>query len=152
APAIANGRILGMGHRDNKEVVWAFSEADGHDLWATPLGPAVWQRGPQTKEGPGWKPNGGGGRMYVVWMGGNLACLEVADGKIVWQKSLTKDFGGQSPAWSYRESPLIDGPKLICTPGAPDATFVALDKMAGEVIWKSELPEQISSGDGRRGG
>src|SRR4051812_9476741 len=26
APAIANGRILGMGHRDKQEMVWAFSE------------------------------------------------------------------------------------------------------------------------------
>src|SRR4051812_13601127 len=27
-PSIANGRIFGMGHRDNKEVVWALSEKD----------------------------------------------------------------------------------------------------------------------------
>ena len=126
APAIAKGRILGMGHRDNKEVVWAFSEADGQELWATPLGPAVEQRVPQSKEGPGCTPTVDGDRLYVLGMSGNLACLQVADGKVVWRKNLTKDFDGQSPAWSYRESPLVDGQKLICTPGAADATFVAL--------------------------
>ena len=94
-----------------------------------------------------------GDRLYVLGMGGNLACLQVADGKIVWQKSLTKDFGGHAPTWSYRESPLIDGDRLICTPGAEDATFMALNKMTGEVIWKSKLParegQQSGGGEGR---
>jgi outer membrane protein assembly factor BamB len=152
APAIAKGRILGMGHRDNQEVVWAFSEADGQELWATPLGPAVEQRVPQSKEGPGCTPTVDGDRLYVLGMSGNLACLQVADGKVVWRKNLTKDFGGQSPAWSYRESPLVDGQKLICTPGAADATFVALDKLTGDVIWKSKLPVATTGGDGRKGG
>ena len=39
--------------------------------------------------------------------------------------------GGRAPAWSYRESPLVDGEKLICTPGAQDAMLVALDKLTG---------------------
>ena len=44
------------------------------------------------------------------------------------------------PTWSYRESPLVDGDKLICTPGGPDATVVALDKLTGKLIWKSQVP------------
>ena len=156
APAIAAGRIFGMGHRDNKEVVWAFSETDGEELWATTLGPAFVQNPPQGKEGPGCTPTVDGDRLYVLGMGGDLACLQVADGKVVWQKNLAKDFGGKIPTWSYRESPLVDGEKLICTPGAADAMFVALDKMSGEVIWKSKLPdrgaEAASGGGGRKGG
>ncbi len=42
--------------------------------------------------------------------------------------------------WSYRESPLVDGDKVICTPGAPDAMLVALNKTSGEVIWKTIAP------------
>ena len=126
---------------------------NGQELWATPLGTAVQQSMPQSKEGPGCTPTVDGDRLYVLGMGGNLACLQVADGKIVWQKSLTKDFGGHVPTWSYRESPLIDGEKLICTPGAEDATFMALNKMTGEVIWKSKLParegQQSGGGEGR---
>jgi outer membrane protein assembly factor BamB len=153
APAIAKGRILGMGHRDNKEVVWALSELDGHELWATPLGPAVTQDRPQSQEGPSCTPTVDGDRLYVIGMGGNLACLQAADGKIVWQKNFVKDFGGQAPTWSYRESPLIDGEKLICTPGAKDATFVALNKMTAEVIWTSKLPESgAEASAGGRGG
>ncbi len=151
APSIADGRIFGMGNRDGKEVVWALDETNGQELWATPLGAAFQQGVPQSKEGPGCTPTVDGDRLYVLGMGGNLACLQVSDGKIVWQKSLTKDFGGRAPTWSYRESPLVDGEKLICTPGAEDATFLALNKMTGEVIWKSKLPDREGQGSGGEG-
>ncbi len=42
--------------------------------------------------------------------------------------------------WNFRESPLVDGDKVICTPGASGALLVALDKINGEVIWKSTAP------------
>lgn len=78
-------------------------------------------------------------------MGGRVVCLQEADGKIVWERSLTEDFGGAVPAWSFRESPLIDGDKVICTPGGPDATLVALNKLTGETLWKAKLPAAESS-------
>src|SRR5262249_23715623 len=46
--------------------------------------------------------------------------------------------------WGYSESPLIDGNRLIVTPGGREATMVALDKKTGETIWKAQVPE----GDG----
>src|SRR4051812_26556611 len=100
-PSLAKGRIFGMGHRDNKEVVWSLSENDGQELWATTLGAALNQSWPQSKEGPGCTPTVDGERLYVLGMSGNLACLQVADGKVIWQKNLTKDFGGRIPTWSY---------------------------------------------------
>jgi outer membrane protein assembly factor BamB len=48
--------------------------------------------------------------------------------------------------WGYSESPLIDGDRLICTPGGPKAMLVALDKRNGEVIWKSTAPGPIGQG------
>jgi outer membrane protein assembly factor BamB len=152
APAVAAGRIIGMCNRGGDEVIWALSENDGKELWATPLGAAFGQRMPQGREGPGCTPTVEGDRLYVLGMGGTLACLQVADGKIVWQRSLTEDFGGRVPTWSYRESPLVDGDKLICTPGAEDAMLVALNKSTGETIWKSQLPREASSAAGRAGG
>ena len=138
---VAGGRIFGMSNRDGTEVVWALSEADGKSLWATPLGKAPQQGMPQGKEGPGCTPTVDRDHLYVLADGGDLACLTVADGKIVWQHSLTGDFGGRVPMWSYRESPLVDGDKVICTPGAQDAMLVALDKLTGNTIWKTQFPE-----------
>lgn len=148
APAIAEGRILVMGTLGDEEVVWALSEKDGSDLWMRSLGPIFRQRMPQSQEGPGCTPTVDGDRLYVLGMDGKLACLQVKDGKVVWQRSLTKDFGGLVPAWSYRESPLVDGDQVICTPGGPDALIVAFNKADGETIWKSKLPK--AGGDGAR--
>jgi outer membrane protein assembly factor BamB len=106
---------------------------------------------PQGKEGPGCTPTVDGDRMYVIGVGGTLACLMVADGKIVWQHSMTQDFGGQVPTWSYRESPLVDGDKVICTPGGEDATMVALNKLTGETIWKSKVPDAPAAAPGGQG-
>jgi outer membrane protein assembly factor BamB len=140
APSIAAGRIFGMSNRGEDEVIWALSEADGKSLWVTRLGPAFRQKMPQSKEGPGCTPTVDGELLYVEGLAGDVACLQAGDGKIVWQRSLQSDFGGRVPPWSYRESPLIDGDKVICTPGGEEATLVALDKLTGKTIWKNQVP------------
>jgi outer membrane protein assembly factor BamB len=140
APSIADGRLFGMSNRGEDEVVWALSEKDGKELWVTRLGPAFKQSWPQGKEGPGCTPTVDGERLYVEGLAGDVACLQVNDGKLLWQRSLQKDFGGELPTWSFRESPLVDGAKLICTPGGEDATLAALDKLTGKTIWKSQVP------------
>jgi len=84
APSIADGRIFGMSNRGEDEVVWALSEADGKELWLTRLGPAFAQRPSQGREGPACTPTVDGERLYVEGLGGNVACLQVKDGKIIW--------------------------------------------------------------------
>ena len=152
APSISSGRIFGMSNHDNDEVVWALSETDGTEQWVTKLGPAKTDGMPQGKEGPGCTPTVDGDRLYVIGASGALACLQTENGKIVWQRSLTDDFGGVVPTWRYNESPLVDGHKLICTPGGPEATFVALDKMTGETIWKSTVQVAEGGNEGGRSG
>lgn len=152
APSIAAGRIFGMSNRGEDEVVWALSETDGKELWVARLGPAFAQRASQGREGPACTPTVDGERLYVEGLGGNVACLQVKDGKIIWQISMTEEFGGRVPMWSYRESPLIDSDKVICTPGGADATLVALDKLTGKTIWKSQMPAGSGGGPGGPGG
>ncbi len=151
APSIAAGRIFGMGNRGEDEVVWALCEKDGKEIWVARLGSAFRQQAPQGREGPACTPTVDGERLYVEGLGGDVACLQVKDGKILWQRSLTSDFGGRVPMWSYRESPLVDGDKVIFTPGAEDAMLVALDKLTGNTIWKSQLPSGSGVGSGGAG-
>jgi outer membrane protein assembly factor BamB len=106
----------------------------------TRLGPAFRQSASQSKEGPGCTPTVDGDRLYVLGLEGDVACLQVQDGEIVWRRSLTRDFGASLPRWSYRESPLVDGDKVVCTPGGRGATVVALDKLTGKTIWKCAVP------------
>ncbi|MFH5803338.1 PQQ-binding-like beta-propeller repeat protein [Alienimonas sp. DA493] len=157
APAIADGRVYGMSNRDGQEIVWALSEEDGRELWASPLGPAVEQDARQSREGPGGTPTVDGGKLYVIGMGGAVACLNAADGELLWKRSMTEDFGGVVPRWSYRESPLVADGKVFCTPGGPEALMAALDKSTGETVWTTPPPaaepveeEDDDNGRGRR--
>lgn len=137
APSVADGRIFGLSNRGDQEIVWALDEANGQELWTRSLGPANREGMPQGREGAGCTPTVDGDRLYVIGTSGAIACLSVADGEIVWQRSMTKDFDGTTPTWRYNESPLVDGDKLICTPGGDDAVMVALDKKMGDLLWKS---------------
>jgi outer membrane protein assembly factor BamB len=139
-PSIAEGRIFGMAHRDDDEVVWALSETDGSPLWVTRLGPASREGRSPSQEGPGATPTIDGELLYVMGLAGNVACLQVQDGTIVWQRRLQDELGARLPSWSFRESPLVDGDRVVVTPGAEDATLVALDRLTGKTIWKSEVP------------
>ncbi len=147
APSIAGGRIYGMSNRGNDEIVWAISEDDGSEIWVSRLGPAYEQERSQSQEGPGCTPTVDGERLYVIGLGGTVSCLSLSDGEIIWQRSMTEDFGGIVPTWSYRESPLVDGDQVICTPGGPNAVMVALDKMTGETVWECEPPQANQQAD-----
>ncbi len=147
APSVAAGKIFGMSNRGGDDVVWALSETDGRELWAVRIAPALSQNWPQSKEGPSATPTVDGDRLYVTGLAGNVACLQASDGKVIWQRNLVADFGGRIPMWSYRESPLVDGEKVICTPGGEQTTMVALNKRNGETIWKSFVPERAGGGE-----
>ena len=153
-PSVAKGRIFGMSSRGEDEVVWSLSESDAEELWVTRLGSALTEGMPQGKEGAGCTPTVDGDRLYVLGLSGDLVCLQISDGKILWRKNLTTDLGGVLPTWRYNESPLIDGDKLVVTPGGDEATLVALNKTTGGTIWKGVLPKPSagnSENSGQRG-
>lgn len=137
-----------MSSRGADEMVWALSEKDGRELWTARLGPALTEGMPQGREGAGCTPTIDGDLLYVIGLSGDVACLHVQDGSIVWKRNLQSDFGGVLPTWRYNESPLIDGNKLICTPGGPEATIVALNKKNGDVLWKGIVPDTSPGGSG----
>ena len=136
---IVDGRIFTMGdvEVDGKEsqCVMAFDLKTREQLWVTPIGPPH-------SDGPRCTPTVDGELLYVVGTEGDLVCAESATGKIRWRKHFVRDFQGKYMMhWKFSESPLVDGEKLLCTPGGPEATIVALDKKTGEVIWKCAVPE-----------
>src|SRR5690606_23305538 len=84
------------------------------------------------------------GLVFALTFAGDLACVELESGQVRWRKNYSRDFGGQMMSgWGYSESPLVDGDRLICTPGASDAMIVALDKNTGKLIWKSQMPPGV---------
>jgi outer membrane protein assembly factor BamB len=67
-----------------------------------------------------------------------MVCLATADGKELWRKDYVKDFGGAGPTWGFAESALLDGERVVVTPGGADGPMVALDKQTGALLWRSK--------------
>ena len=132
--AIADGRIFTLGQRQRQTYLIALDLRDGSELWAAPLGSGS----------PNCTPTVDGDYVYALGREGDLLCAEAGTGRPVWRLNFRKDFGGKMMSgWGYSESPLVDGDRLICTPGAQDAAIAALDKRTGKTIWKARLPRDL---------
>lgn len=135
-PSITGGRIYGMGYSETDEVVWALDAKDGKEIWRTVLGPADRKIG--YSEGSRCTPTVDGDFCYVLGASGTVGCLETASGRLVWKKNLGKEFGGQMMSgWGFSESPLVDGDRVVCTPGGAQGTMLALNKKTGERLWQT---------------
>ena len=86
-----------------------------------------------------------GDRLYLMSGQGRLACYKAATGERLWYVDTLDKFKGKNIPWGIAESPLIDGEKVICTPGGQDATMVALNKMTGATIWTTQGLSQLSA-------
>lgn len=140
-PAVAGDRLYVLSNRGTQdEFVHALSTRDGKLVWTTRLGKLGNPDQQPSYPGARSTPTVDGALLYALGSDGDLACVETATGKIRWRKSLRGDFGGQPGVWAYSESPLVDGDAVICTPGGPTATMVALNKKTGDVIWKAAIP------------
>jgi outer membrane protein assembly factor BamB len=132
--SVLGDRVFVQGSRSRQSVVTALNRADGKVVWSKPLGAAGNNdRGP----GPRSTPTTDGDRLYVLTENGDLACLRISDGSIVWQRNVLRDFRASNPNWLMSESPLVDGNLVIVTPGGRGAGIVALEKMTGKTVWQS---------------
>jgi len=77
------------------------------------------------------------GKVYLLGAFGDLYCVDLSDGKVLWRKNLLRDFGAQLPKWGYCWSPLVVDGKLIILPGAGEASVAALDCNSGKTLWRS---------------
>ena len=135
--AVVGDRIYTAGETTNSSFVMALNEANGAKLWEAKLGKPGPVGNPKF-EGPRSTPTVDGDSVYELSQWGELACFDAASGKETWRKELVKDFSGTLPAWGYAESPLVDGDKIVVTPGGEKGTIVALDKKTGAVLWQSK--------------
>jgi len=139
--SIAQGKLFTMGDRVDangaeSQYVIAFDLQTRKELWAARVGPA------HSDGGPRCTPTVDGPSLYAIGTDGDLVCVNAKSGRLRWAKNLVDDFQGKFMAvWKFSESPLVDGDRLICTPGGPEATMVALNKRTGEVIWRCAIPE-----------
>ena len=140
--SVADGVIYTTGMIGGLGYLFAF-DLQGKPKYKVAYGPE-W-----TKSGnyPGTRttPTIDGDRLYLMSGQGRIACHNAKTGEHIWHVDTLAKFKGKNIPWGIAESPLIDGEKVICTPGGQDATVVALNKMTGETIWTTQGLSQLSA-------
>ncbi len=133
AVSVADGRVITMGDGPDGARVLAF-DLKGKELWQSETIGKPGGNYPGTRCTPAID----GGLVYALGQFGDFVCLDAKTGKVQWTKSLQKDFGGGFAGWNYTESPLVDGNKVLLTPGGKQGAMVALDKKTGALLWQSK--------------
>ncbi|HEX3998561.1 MAG TPA: PQQ-binding-like beta-propeller repeat protein [Pirellulales bacterium] len=140
-PSVVGDRLYFLGNKGlDDEFVAARAIKDGSPIWSVTIGKVGNPKQRPSYPGARSTPTVDGELLFALGSDGNLVCLEAASGKVRWKKDLRTDFGGEPGRWAYAESPLVDGDKVVCTPGGSEATIVALNKDTGDVIWKCPIP------------
>ncbi len=133
-PAVVDGKLFIMGTRGDNEALVALEANSGKELWSAEIGPMLdndWG------DGPRGTPTVDDGRVYALGGQGTLICASTSDGKLIWKRTM-QELGGKRPGWGFTESVLVDGNKVVCTPGGPQGTIAALDKSTGKLLWQSK--------------
>ena len=133
APIVVVQRIYLAGDVGDELQIFALG-LDGKRVW-------------QTKNGRAWiGPYPGArasctisdGRLYHLNAHGRVACLDATNGTEIWSVNLVERFGAKVIHWGLSENLLVDGQRVIVTPGGSKALVAALNKRTGETVWASE--------------
>lgn len=87
-------------------------------------------------DGPRASPVIDGERVYLLGVEGNLICLELATGRVIWQRNINKDFNVKQDFFGTVGTPLLQNDKLIINVGGQEGPCVAaFQKMTGRLVW-----------------
>ncbi|MEM7477581.1 MAG: PQQ-binding-like beta-propeller repeat protein [Planctomycetota bacterium] len=155
-PAVAGGRVFltdyviqsgkstnDPGSRDameGTERIQCFDAATGKQLWKHEYERPYSLSYPS---GPRATPTVDGDHVYALGAEGDLICLTVDSGKVVWQKQLQETYQTKSPIWGYAAHPLIHGDLLYTLAGGEGSAVVALNKKTGEEVWRALTTKDI---------
>ncbi|MFB0553417.1 MAG: PQQ-binding-like beta-propeller repeat protein [Phycisphaerae bacterium] len=133
SPIVVGERLYVTGDVGDDLIVFAFDRS-GTPQW-------------RAKNGKAWEgPYPGAraccafseGRLYHLNAHGRLACLDAGSGKELWAVDILKRFSARNITWALSECLLVDGTRVIVTPGGKKALMAALDKRNGQTVWTTE--------------
>lgn len=137
--SVKDGIVYATGREGKIDYLLAI-KPDGTIKYKVPVGKAWNKSFPESR----CVPTIHDGKLYTISGLGEIYCLRLVNGEVVWSVNGYEKFEGKTGDWGYSESPLIVDDKLIYSPGGEKTTIVALDKNNGETIWQSESLDDLS--------
>lgn len=155
-PAVADGRVFvsdyviasgestnNAGGRDKltgTERLLCLDAKSGEQLWKHEYERAYNLSYPN---GPRATPTVDGQHVYLLGAEGDLRCLKVSNGDLVWARQLREEYGTETPIWGYAAHPLVYQDTLITLAGGEGSAVVALNKSTGEEVWRALTTNDI---------
>lgn len=131
--AIQDEVVYTIGKHDSVELLTAI-DLNGNIKWQKTYGRASRDKSwPQSRTTPTVYKN----KVYAISVSGDVACFDCKSGNIDWKAAVFDKFDGDVD-FGTAESPLVFDDKIIVTPCGHTTTMVALNRLTGETIWKSE--------------
>ncbi|MBO7570287.1 MAG: PQQ-binding-like beta-propeller repeat protein, partial [Bacteroidaceae bacterium] len=141
SPLVVGDRVYltGMNEEENEEVLNCYN-LKGEKQYTVSYGHPWKQSYPETRTTPAIVD----GKAYVVSGMGEVVCIDISDGKILWQVDAGEKYARQTGMWGTSECPLVYDDKVIYTPCGQQTTMVALNRNTGEEIWKTRAIGEAS--------
>ena len=137
SPAIAGQRLLFLHRLAGEEIVECLHAETGARNWQFRY-PTDFEDRYGYNNGPRSSPVIDGARAYTVGAQGQLHCLDVETGKVIWKRDLDKEYRVPQDFFGRGSTPLIEGPLLIVSVGAPGGPcVVGFDKTTGSEVWRA---------------
>ncbi len=134
-------RLVTMYRSAQEEIIVAMDARTGSTLWEHRDTPQLW---PDMRQDFGLGPNGTpliiGDRVVAIGISGQMRCLSLDKGALLWKKDLAGEFKRTKRVeeYGYSGSPLPYRDTIIALAGGSVAAVVALNPADGSVLWKSE--------------
>ena len=137
SPAIASDRLVFLHRNADEEIVECLHPETGARHWSFRY-PTDFEDRYGYNNGPRSSPVIDGDRTYTVGAQGQLHCLDLRSGKLVWSRNLAREYKVPQDFFGTASTPLVEDALLVVNVGAPGGPCVAgLDKMTGREVWRA---------------
>jgi len=136
-PAVWNDSVVLTCGIDGKDAVICFDRA-GQERWRRELAA---ERPGKHKKATGSNPSPvtDGRHVWVYFKSGELACLNLADGGLLWRANLQERFGEDTLWWDLGTSPVLtDKAVVVAVMQSGPSYLVAFERATGKLLWKQD--------------
>jgi len=132
--AVADGLAVTLEQRDGREMVSARDLSTGKTRWSHRGGDGF--ESAMAGDGPRATPAIEAGRVYTLGVNGRLTALDLATGRVIFEKDVLAENGARRPEHGVAASPLVvDGAVVVLAGGPGGRSLVAYDARTGERRW-----------------
>lgn len=143
-PIVSGDTVYVTATEGDAVLLWALDRANGALRWKRPIGPASGHAHRKHNMATP-SPVADGPRVYTMTGSGVLKALAAKDGRELWSRDLTAEYGPFGLNWGYASSPLLlEGalyvPVLHGMKTDAPSYVVSVDAATGKNRWKVERP------------